>query len=151
MCSRGSKRCLALSGIWGWPHKVTYPCLPTSQAVWDHLPLLMATWTSLSSRPPSQWELSSPITASLDSNSRGQSILNACTTLSGRPAHPGALLWKVTHLILVEVEFWLFKVEVSIRRWRAEKLLSAITFVPWVHIACLCPEQRQQAWSSALK
>ena len=54
--------------------------------------------------------------------------MNACTTLSGRPAHPGALLWKVTHLILVEVEFWLIKVEVSIggeelRNYDQQKLL----------------------------
>lgn len=125
---------LCLSGVQRWPRETLPFFFPASQAAWDRSPLLMAMWTSPSSRPPSQWELWSPITAFLDSNSRDRSISSAYTTLSGRPAHPGALLWKVSHLILLEVEFWLIKVDVSIGG-KELRLWSAITSVPWVHIA----------------
>lgn len=49
-------------------------------------------------------------------------ILSAYTTLSGRPAHPGALLWKVTHLILSEVVFCIIKVRKKINRRKSCEL-----------------------------
>ena len=103
---------LCLSGVPRYPHETLPFFSPASQADWDHSPLLMAMWTSLSSRPPSQWALWPPIKASLDSNLKGLRISSAYTALSGHPAYPGALLWKLTHLILLETELWLIKLDV---------------------------------------
>ena len=72
--------------------------------------------------------------------------MSAYTTLSGRPAHPGALLWKVSHLILLEVEFWLIKVDVSI----GGKELRIMVSNNFCSLSTHCL-QRQQAWSSAMK
>ena len=66
---------------------------------------------------------------------------SAYTTSSGRPAHPSAFLWKVTHIILLEVEFWMI-LSVSVR---GEELRSVVSN----HLCSLQTHRLPPSWAGA--